>query len=122
MDFLKTLLTINLPMNKEKFFKFSFVLILIQVFLVLTYWHNFFTETKPSEIILSYITLIAFVEIPFLYIYYILSTKRLWDILGDKYTSIFANIIILILSIAILPLFPLIYILLLLMPSKSDLS
>ena len=122
MDFIKTLLTINLPMNREKFFKFSFVLILIQVCLVLTYWHNFFMETKPSEIVLSYITLIAFVEIPFLYIYYIISTKRLWDILGDKYRSIFANIIILIFSIAILPLFPLIYILLLLLPSKSDLS
>lgn len=122
MDFIKTLLTINLPMNREKFFKFSFVLILIQVCLVLTYWHNFFMETKPSEIVLSYITLIAFVEIPFLYIYYIISTKRLWDILGDKYRSIFANIIFLIFSIAILPLFPLIYILLLLLPSKSDLS
>ena len=115
----ENIFTINKPLKKEDFFKYSFVLILFQMIMVWFFYIKYFSFTKPSEFVLTFILSIALVEIPFLYIYYVLSTKRIWDILGEKNLSLLLNIILMAAAIIILPLFPIIYIMLLLLPSKN---
>lgn len=114
------LFSVDEPIKKEEFFKYSFVLILFQVLLVWFYYMKHFSVTRPSMFLLLFILLLIFVEVPFLYIYYMLSSKRVWDISGEKLFSFLINILLMILSIGFLPLFPVIYVFLLLLPSKSE--
>ena len=107
------------PLTKEQFFKYSFVLILLQAFMVWLYYVNNFSLTRPFDFIFVFLLLLIFVEIPFLCAYYMLSSKRIWDITGEKLLSFFLNIILMFVSILLLPLFVVVYVLLLLLPSKK---
>ena len=112
-------LKINEPMGRETYFKRAICLIALQVLLVLIYAGVTFMVKIPSQFVLMFLGFMFFIEIPFLYVYFILCTKRLWDITGDKFNAIWISAIACIFSIFKAPLFLLMFIILILLPTRG---
>lgn len=91
-------LKIDEPINRETYFKYSICLILLQVILVLIFAGINFLIKVPAQFILLFIVFMVFVEIPILYMFFSLCSKRLWDIIQDKFISILVCAIIFIIG------------------------
>ncbi len=115
----KDLFVINEPMKRETYFKFSICLIALQVLLVLLFTGINFVIKVPAQFVLLFLALMAFVLIPFLYMYFIICTKRIWDITDDKFNAIWISAIAFIFCIIKFPLFILMFIILVLIPSRG---
>ena len=116
-EFLNKLLKINEPMGQKTYFKYSFCLILIQALLVLIFTGIYFTIKIPIQFILLLIAFLLIVEIPFLYIYYIFCTKRIWDITQDKFNAVWICAIAFILGLLKPLVFVLLFVILSLLPA-----
>lgn len=88
---------LKMPLTREVFFKQSIVLLIIQTLLALFMTYAMFVFKKPWQFILMLIGIIAF-EIPILSSYFILSTRRIWNLTGELQKSLFINIVLFALS------------------------
>ena len=116
---LRGLIKIDEPMGRETYFKFSICLIALQILLVLMYAGITFTVKIPAQFVLMFLAFMFLVEIPFLYMFFVLCTKRIWDITDDKFNALWISAIALIFSLFIPPMFVLMFIVLVLLPSRG---
>lgn len=101
-EFAKTLFIIDKPMSRWSYFQFSIILwlfVLLQLFLFFI-CQKFFLPGSVYSKIISY-TILMFSTILELVICIVLTSKRLWDILGKKKPAIICALII---GLIILPL------------------
>ncbi len=115
-----TLCKINEPMNKETFFKISITLLIIQIAFVFLYTFVHFSLKNPYHIVILFFVFLVLIAIPILYMYFILSTKRIWDITGSKLKSLAINIPLFVASIIVFPLLIVVYVCLLLIEGKAQ--
>lgn len=97
-EFAKTLFIIDKPMNRWSYFKFNIiwgVFVVLQLYVIFICSKYFLTSSIYSKIISS--TLLISLTIFVLVVSIVLSSKRLWDILGKKKLAIvFACVIVLV--------------------------
>lgn len=92
-DFFK----LKMPLTREVFFKQSIVLLIIQTLLALFMTYAMFVFRKPWQFILILVLVIGF-EIPVLSSYFVLSTRRIWNLTGELQKSLLINIVLFALS------------------------
>ena len=118
MDIQISIYKIDKKFNKKNFFANSIVLFLIQFFTFAVYTILYSIMDKiyiPLALFVGFLLLL-----PILYFNFVVTTKRIWDIIGGKYLSILLTVILfLILGICIY-IFPfaffIVYFLLLFLP------
>lgn len=88
-DFFK----LKMPLTREVFFKQSIVLLIIQTLLALFMTYAMFVFRKPWQFILILVLVIGF-EIPVLSSYFVLSTRRIWNLTGELQKSLLINIVL----------------------------
>lgn len=87
----------KMPLTREVFFKQSIVLLIIQTLLALFMTYAMFVFRKPWQFILILVLVIGF-EIPVLSSYFVLSTRRIWNLTGELQKSLLINIVLFALS------------------------
>ena len=87
----------KMPLTREVFFKQSIVLLIIQTLLALFMTYAMFVFRKPWQFILILALVIGF-EIPVLSSYFVLSTRRIWNLTGELQKSLLINIVLFALS------------------------
>jgi hypothetical protein len=92
-DFFK----LKMPLTREVFFKQSIVLLIIQTLLALFMTYAMFVFRKPWQFILILVLVIGF-EIPVLSSYFVLSTRRIWNLTGELQKSLLINVVLFALS------------------------
>ena len=112
-------LKIDEPMKRETYFKYSICLILLQVILVLIFAGINFLIKVPAQFILLFIVFMIFVEIPILYMFFSLCSKRIWDLTKDKFISILACAIIFIISLYMPLIFAILFGVLAILPTPT---
>lgn len=83
----------KMPLTREVFFKQSIVLLIIQTLLALFMTYAMFVFRKPWQFILILVLVIGF-EIPVLSSYFVLSTRRIWNLTGELQKSLLINIVL----------------------------
>ncbi len=116
---LNNFLKINEPIGRETYLKCSVCLIALQVLLVLLYAGINFMIKIPAQFILLFLAFMIFVELPVLYVYFVLSTKRIWDVTEDKFNALWISAIATIFAVIKPPLFVLMFIVLVLLPTRG---
>lgn len=111
------------PCDRFNFFQKSMVLFVLQLVFGVTFWIlTTYVSGIKSMLWLTPLFLI-FIELPLLYLYFVLSARRIWSILGVFKISIFLAVILFILSLMGFIYFPvlavLIYIMFLLLPERD---
>lgn len=94
-EFAKTLFIIDKPMNRWSYFKFNIILgvfVVLQLYVIFICSKYFLPSSIYSKIISS--TLLISLTIFVLVVSIVLSSKRLWDILGKKKPAIICALII----------------------------
>lgn len=119
MSDLFSLFKIDKPMDRFTFFKQSVILLVFQIFSVGMYAFLHFKIITPILFLLLFILFLLLVEFPVLYIYYVMSSKRLWSIFGSK-VSLIIYLPVFIISIPLIFLLIIEYFLLLILPEKSE--
>ncbi len=119
MSDLLSLIKIDKPMDRFTFFKQSVILLVVQILSVGMYAFLHFKIITPILFLLLFILFLFLIEIPILYVYYVMSSKRLWSIFGSK-VSFIIYLPIFIISIPLIFLLIIEYFLLLILPEKSE--
>lgn len=83
----------KMPLTREVFFRQSIVLLIIQTILALFMTYAMFVFRKPWQFILILAFVIGF-EIPVLSSYFVLSTRRIWNLTGELQKSLWINIVL----------------------------
>ena len=91
-----SILKIDFPIGKLKFFVNSLILLAIQVLVIGTYLGFYFYFKSPTAFVVLLITFGILFFIPLIYLNFVNYAKRLWDITGN-----FKNAILLTLAIFI---------------------
>lgn len=97
MNFIDNYFKLNTPLTKEVFFKQSIILIILQSILALFMASAMFIYKKPWEFIIIFFIIIIF-EIPLLTSYFIMTTRRLWNITGKRQQALLINIPMFVIS------------------------
>lgn len=108
--------------SRIDFFKSTIILFIFQLFIALIFWLlTSFTGVK--SILWLTPLFIIFIELPILFIYFILCSRRLYSILDAKILSTILNFILFILSLVGFIHIPflalLVYLMLLLLPERG---
>ena len=118
----ENLLKINNPIGRFEFFKYSILIAILQLIFALIFVYATSNILGLKSIIWFPLVFAIFIELPLLYLYFVQSAKRLWDITGEKYNAIIINIFIFIISvigmISFVPLALIIYLVLILRQGK----
>lgn len=102
----KSLYKINEPICRFDFFKIVTALIIFQLagaglsILVYKLWCD-----TPIQFLVLFFMYVILIQIPVLYVYFITSTQRIWDIIRKYPLCIWINIPLVILSVFFAPLF-----------------
>ena len=118
----ENLLKINNPIGRFEFFKYSILIAILQLIFALIFVYATSNILGLKSIIWFPLAFAIIVELPLLYLYFVQSAKRLWDITGEKNNAIIINIFIFIISvigmISFAPLALIIYLVLILCQGK----
>lgn len=96
---MKKLFKINSACDRFEFFQKTMMLFVMQLIFALVFW--VLTTYTPIKNILWIIPLfLIFIELPLLYIYFVLIARRMWSILGAFKLGIIAALVLFILSVA----------------------
>ena len=111
-------LVIDKPMDRLTFFRQSVVLLCVQIISVLIYAFIHFHIVTPILFIALFVFFLLFVEFPVLYLYFIMSSKRIWSAFGVRVsTLLYCPIFIISILLIFLLIFE--YFALLILPEKS---
>lgn len=94
-----SILKIDFPIGKLKFFVNSLILLAIQLLAIGTYLGFYFYFKSPTAFIVLLIVFGVLFFIPLVYLNFVNYAKRLWDITGERKASIITTAIIFILSL-----------------------
>ncbi len=118
----ENLLKINNPSGRLEFFKYTILIAILQLIFALIFVYATSNILGLKSIIWFPLAFAIIVELPLLYLYFVQSAKRLWDITGEKNNAIIINIFIFIISvigmISFAPLALIIYLVLILCQGK----
>ena len=118
----ENLLKINNPIGRFEFFKYSILIAILQLIFALIFVYATSNILGLKSIIWFPLVFAIIVELPLLYLYFVQSAKRLWDITGEKNNAIIINIFVFIISvigmISFAPLALIIYLVLILCQGK----
>jgi uncharacterized membrane protein YhaH (DUF805 family) len=116
------LLKINNPSGRLEFFKYSICIAVLQLIFALVFLFLTSNVLGAKSIIWLPPFFVILFELPLLYLYFIQSAKRLWDITGNRNSAIMVNIFVFIISvigmISFAPLALIIYLVLILCQGK----
>lgn len=112
-------LVIDKPMDRLTFFRQSVILLLVQIICVLIYAFIHFQIVTPILFLALFVFFLIFVEFPILYLYFIMSSKRIWSAFGIRISTLLYCPIFII-SIPLIFLLIIEYFLLLILPEKSE--
>ncbi len=87
----------KMPLTREVFFRKTMVLLVIQTLLALFMTYAMFVFKKPWQFVLMLAFIIGF-EIPVLCSYFVLSTRRIWNLTGQLQKSLLINVVLFALS------------------------
>lgn len=96
-NFLEDYFKFRTPLTREVFFRQSMVLLIIQTLLALFMTYAMFVFKKPWQFVLMLAFLIGF-EIPVMCSYFVLSTRRIWNLIGELQKSLLINVVLFALS------------------------
>ena len=96
---MKELFKINSACDRFEFFQRSMMLFVLQLVFALTFW-TLTTYTGIKNMLWLIPLFLIFVELPLLYIYFVLIARRMWSILGAFKLGILTAIILFALSFA----------------------
>jgi len=120
---MKNLCLIKTPCDRFNFFQKSIILFIIQLFFGIIFWTLTSYVTGIKSILWLTPVFLLFVELPLLYLYFVLSARRIWSILGVFKLSVAVAVILFIVSVVGFIYFPilavLIYIMFLLLPERD---
>lgn len=115
-------LKINNPSGRLEFFKYTILIAILQLIFALIFVYAMKNILGLKSIIWFPLVFAIIVELPLLYLYFVQSAKRLWDITGEKNNAIIINIFVFIISvigmISFAPLAFIIYLVLILCQGK----
>lgn len=94
-----SILKIDFPIGKLKFFVNSLILLAVQLLVIGTYLGFYFYFKSPTAFIVLLIVFGVLFFLPLVYLNFVNYAKRLWDITGERKTSIIITAVIFILSL-----------------------
>ena len=92
-------LKINNPSGRLEFFKYTILIAILQLIFALIFVYAMKNILGLKSIIWFPLVFAIIVELPLLYLYFVQSAKRLWDITGEKNNAIIINIFVFIISV-----------------------
>ena len=93
------ILKINRPSGRLEFFKYSIYIAALQLIFALAFLFLTGNILGVKSIILLPLIFVILFELPLLYLYFIQSAKRLWDITGERNSAIIINVFVFIISV-----------------------
>lgn len=115
-----SLLKIDMPIGKMKFFVNSIIIFVLQLIAMIIYYLFYFTMKSPSSILALIIVTGLLFGMPILYLNFVNYTKRMYDITGNFHRGIWFTVGLFAISFYCIFLFPLailfFYITMILMP------
>jgi len=96
---MKELLKISSACDRFEFFQRSMMLFVLQLVFALTFW-ALTTYTGVKNMLWVTPLFLIFIELPLLYLYFVLIARRVWSILGVFKLGIFVSLVLFALSFA----------------------
>lgn len=102
-----SLLKIDMPIGKLKFFVNSIILFVMQVIVMALYYLFYFTTKSPGSFLALLGIFILIFGLPLLYLNFVNYTKRMWDITGNFHRGLWFTVGLFAISFICVFLFPL---------------
>lgn len=100
------LLKFDMPIGKLRFFVNSIILFIIQMIVVALYYLCYFITKSPESFIILFGIFSLIFGIPLLYLNFVNTTKRMWDITGTFHKGLWFSVGLFVTSFICVFLFP----------------
>lgn len=100
------LLKFDMPIGKLRFFVNSIILFIIQMLVVALYYLCYFITKSPESFIILFGIFSLIFGIPLLYLNFVNTTKRMWDITGTFHKGLWFSVGLFVTSFICVFLFP----------------
>lgn len=93
-----SLIKIDTPIGKMKFFVNSIILFAMQVIVIVLYYLFYFSIKGPELTLILICAFLLIFELPLLYLNFVNYTKRMWDIVGNFHRALWFTIGLFVIS------------------------